>query len=101
MQVGCVLAPRLIPLNIVGECSGRNEGHLFPDTELGVRCTPTHWFPEDRSWLVTSSYDLTFSLIGGSEHLVQQLLGHPVLECVRVAPTTRVDRKADLESTSH
>ena len=78
-----------------------DEVELFPDDGLGVRCMPTHWFPEDLSWLVCSDYDLTFSLVGGSEHLVQQLLDHPTLECVRVAPNTRVDWKADLESTTH
>ena len=78
-----------------------DEVERFPNYGLGVRCTPTHWFPEDLSWLVCSDYDLTFSLVGGSEHLVQQLLDHPTLECVRVAPNTRVDWKADLESTTH
>lgn len=78
-----------------------DEADLFPDKRLGVRCTPTHWFPEDRSWLVCSDYDLTFSLVGGSEVLIQQLLNHPVLECVPVSPETRVDRNADLESTVH
>lgn len=78
-----------------------DEADLFPDEGLGVRCTPTHWFPEDRSWLVCSDYDLTFSLVGGSEHMVQQLLDHPALECVRVTSDTRVDWKADLESTTH
>ena len=77
------------------------EADLFPDKRLGIRCTPTHWFPEDRSWLVCSDYDLTFSLVGGSEHMIQQLLDHPALECVRVAPNTRVDWEADLESTTH
>ena len=78
-----------------------DEAELFPDEGLGVRCTPTHWFPEDRSWLVCSDYDLTFSLVGGSEHMVQQLLDHPILECVRVTPNTRVDAKADLGSSIH
>jgi hypothetical protein len=68
-----------------------DEADLFPDKRLGVRCTPTHWFPENRRWLVCSDYDLTFSLVGGSEHMIQQLLDHPALECVRVVPNTRVD----------
>ena len=75
------------------------EASLFPSDELGVRCTPTHWFPVDRSWLVCSDYDLTFSLIGGSEDLIRELLHHPVLECVRVSSTTRVDGKADLDGS--
>jgi len=74
---------------------------LFPDEALGVRCTPTHWFPEDRSWLVCSDYDLTFTLVGGSARLAQELLDHPVLECVSVQPETRVDWQVDLEKTAH
>lgn len=69
----------------------------FPNKELGVCFTPTHWFPEDRSWVVCSDYDLTFSLVGGTESLIQTLLGHGSLECVRVASTSRLDTKADLE----
>lgn len=75
-----------------------DEAGLFPSETLGARRTPTHWFPEDRSWLVCSDYDLTFSLVGGSECLIRELLSHPVLECVPVWPDTRVDWNADLES---
>lgn len=78
-----------------------DEAILLPGDEFGVRCTPSHWFPKDRSWLVRSGYDLTFSLFGGSETLIHQLLNHPVLECVRVFPSTRVGRNADLGSTVH
>lgn len=78
-----------------------DEVSLFPDEALGVRCTPTHWFPEDRSWLVCSDYDLTFTLVGGSASLAQELLDHPVLECVPVRPETRVDWQADLEEAAH
>ena len=68
----------------------------FPDDVPGTRCTPTHWFPEDRGWLVCSDYDLTFTLVSGPTTLVQALLDHPVLECVAVQPETRVDWDADL-----
>ena len=73
----------------------------FPDDVQGVRYTPTHWFPKDRSWLVCTDYDLTFTLVGGPERLVRDLLDHHALECVSVQPGTRVDSKADLESNIH
>ncbi len=78
-----------------------DEVSLFPNEALGARLTPTHWFPEDRSWLVCSDYDLTFTLVGGSLSLARELLDHPLLECVPVLPETRVDWQADLEESAH
>lgn len=78
-----------------------DEVSFFPDEDLGVRFTPTHWYPEDRSWIVCSDYDLTFSLVGGAESLIQRLLDHPILECVRVSLDTRVDWNADLKNVAH
>ena len=69
---------------------------LFPDKVDGVRFTPTNWFPADRTWLIHTDYDLTFTLIGGSQSLVDDLITDPFLECVAVQPETRVDYKADL-----
>lgn len=69
----------------------------FPDEVPEARCTPTHWFPDNRGWLVCSDYDLTFTLVGGPGALVHDLLEHPFLECVAVRPETRVDWKADLD----
>ena len=78
-----------------------NDARRFPDEVPSVRCTPTHWFPEDRSWLVCTDYDLTFTLVGGPENLIRELLDHPVLECVPVQPGTRVDWQADLANSIH
>jgi hypothetical protein len=76
-----------------------DDASLFPDEVPGVRLAPTHWFPKDRSWLVCTDYDLTFTLIGGSEKLIDGLLNCSNLECVPVIPETRVDRDADLVGT--
>lgn len=70
---------------------------LFPEKVPGVRFTPTHWFPEDRTWFVCTDYDLTFTLVGGSKGLVDELMRSHVLECVPVSPETRIDYKADLD----
>jgi hypothetical protein len=78
-----------------------DDASRFPDEIPSVRCTPTHWFPEGRSWLVCTDYDLTFTLVGGPEPLIHELLGHHALECVSVQPGTRVDWEADLESSIH
>lgn len=78
-----------------------DEVGLFSNGTHGVRRTPTYWFPEDRSWLVCTNYDLTFTLVGGSEPLIRDLLAHPLLESVPVRPATRVDSNADLENNAY
>jgi hypothetical protein len=57
--------------------------------------TPECWWPEDRSWCVFTDWDLTFTLIGGSQRLVASCLAHPTLECIEVSPDTRIDYRAD------
>ncbi len=78
-----------------------DDASRFPDEISNVRSTPTHWFPEDRSWLVCTDHDLTFTLVGGPDPLIRELLDHHALECVSVQPGTRVDWRADLESHLH
>lgn len=78
-----------------------DDASRFPDEVPSVRCTPTHWFPEDRSWLVCTDYDLTFTLVGGPESLICELLDHHVLECASIQPGTRVDWQADLANSIH
>jgi len=69
---------------------------LFPGKVDDVRLTPTNWFPKDRTWLVHTDYDLTFTLVGGPQSLIDDLIADPFLECLAVEPQTRVDYKADL-----
>lgn len=65
-----------------------------PDLE-DVSTTPTHWWPANREWFVTSEWDLTFTLIGGSIELVNSLIWNSEIDCVRVTPDTRIDYKSD------
>lgn len=70
--------------------------HVFDTPCLeDVSTTPTHWWPSDREWFVTSDWDLTFTLIGGSIDLVNSLVWNSEIDCVRVTPNTRVDYKSD------
>lgn len=61
----------------------------------GVYGTPTYWWPESRSWCVCTDWDLTFTLVGGSEELLNSVLSSAKLEALRVTPASRVDWKAD------
>ncbi len=57
---------------------------LFLDGKIEeVNRTPTYWIPKSRQWLVCSDYDLDFTLVGGSEELIEGLLNSQSLECVR------------------
>jgi hypothetical protein len=60
-----------------------------------VRLTPTYWFPPDRSWLVHSDYDSTYTLIGGREQLIESVLHTEGLEALRVTSETPLGSLGD------
>jgi hypothetical protein len=47
--------------------------------------SPTYWWPEDQTWCVYSDYGLPFTVVAGSEQLIDTFLGDRVLECVRLS----------------
>ena len=57
--------------------------------------SPTYWWPSDRSWCVCSDPDLTFTLVAGSERLIQEIAGHPEMEAFPIDLDARVDSRAD------
>jgi hypothetical protein len=67
------------------------ETYNFPET-YG---SPAQWWPKDRSWLVCTDWDLTFTLFGGSDDTINTLISNKELECLPVEPTTRIDYKSD------
>jgi len=60
-----------------------------------VHASPTHWWSENRDWLVCTDWDLKFTLVGGSSDLIARLLADDELECIGVTPKTRIDFRAD------
>ena len=64
-----------------------------------VWTSPEYWWPEDRSWVVCSDYDLTFTLVGGERRLVDVILADDLLETIEVRPDHRVDSGADSLNT--
>ena len=52
--------------------------------------TPALWYPTDRAWCISTDIDHTWSYIGGSEQLIDQLRNIDTLEIVTVS------RDADL-----
>jgi hypothetical protein len=51
---------------------------------------PTMWWPEDRAWFVHTSIEATSTYLGGSQAVVDQLVGEQVLESFEVQPHTPV-----------
>jgi hypothetical protein len=60
------------------------------------RFTFEYWWPSDRRWCVCTDYDLMFTLVGGSKHLISRLLASKVLETLEVTPQTRIDSFAPI-----
>lgn len=61
--------------------------------------TPNWWWPDDRAWIVVSELDAPSTYVGGSEALVQAILGEPHLEAVRSDPNHRFDWLGDRVNT--
>lgn len=53
--------------------------------------TPEHWWPEDRSWVVSHEYDLEELYIACQPGMADSLLGEPEIEVVEVQLDSRVD----------
>jgi hypothetical protein len=58
--------------------------------------TPEYWWPADHSWCVCSDYDLTFTIVAGSNELVSGVLNDATLEALLVTPQTRIDSHAPM-----
>ncbi|WP_404962277.1 hypothetical protein [Streptomyces sp. 147326] len=56
---------------------------------------PEFWWPQDRSWVVTTDYDLRSTYVGCSSEPAEQILDNDELEALPVTPQTRVDWYAD------
>ncbi len=57
--------------------------------------TPTYWWPEDKSWTVFTDPQYTFTIVGGTQALIESILAEPILEAVRVELKTRITPNSD------
>ena len=91
-EITCRLAD--MSVSEIGTCT-YHTGTLDDILQLlltsGYNSLPEYWWPADKKWCVVSDYDLTFTLIGGSNELCDALLETHALECIEVLPSTRVD----------
>ncbi|MFD5142489.1 hypothetical protein [Streptomyces sp. NPDC058401] len=59
---------------------------LFDNPDIWY--TPSNLWPEDRSWIVYTDYDLWATKVSGPERLIEALLRDPEIEAVRLPWTT-------------
>ncbi|MYV90533.1 hypothetical protein [Streptomyces sp. SID1034] len=59
---------------------------------------PEFWWPQDRSWVVTSDIDLVSTYVGCSAEATEDILNDPEIEALLVTPDTQVDFSADQAS---
>ncbi|RKQ18680.1 hypothetical protein D8M05_00785 [Oceanobacillus bengalensis] len=55
-------------------------------------CSPTYWWSEDRTWIVGMDYDVEFSLLGGSQKLVDALMKIKSVEIMEVENSTIIHK---------
>ena len=82
------------PLDAAGELGEWThwEGRSWFDPQ-----TPNLWWPDDRSWCVATEIDLDSTYVGGSVALVEEILGDPRFEALKVRAT---DRREDTINNS-
>jgi len=61
----------------------------------GPMTGPEWWWPEDRSWLVVTDYDLDSTIVGAGSEVADAILADPILEALAVTLDTRLDSSAD------
>ncbi|WP_404461089.1 hypothetical protein [Sutcliffiella horikoshii] len=65
--------------------------NMYNKGEIDGLASPTYWWPEDRSWCMSTDYDLDFTIFGGSKQMLDALMSNKKLECIEVDLDTRVD----------
>jgi hypothetical protein len=57
---------------------------------------PNLWWPNDRSWCVSSEIDFPYTYVGGSTELITEILAHPFLEALPATVDQGITADSDL-----
>lgn len=60
-----------------------------------VNGPPNYWFPKDKSCVVYTDVDLTFTLVGCSDLLAEKILENKELETAEISFNSRIDYRSD------
>jgi hypothetical protein len=61
----------------------------------GLDWSPTYIWPDDRSWIVATDYDLSFTVVACNSLLRAELFKQNELECIDMKPDARIDNGSD------
>jgi hypothetical protein len=56
---------------------------------------PNLWWPDDRSWCVASEIDFSYTYVGGSSKLIEEILAHPLVEASPATIDQRITADSD------
>jgi hypothetical protein len=70
-------------------------GAKVDPSEWRLREAPNLIWPADHSWLVASEVDFDSTLVGGSNELIEAIVGSPTLEAWQVEPADSLAADAD------
>lgn len=73
------------PLDAVGKL-GVWEAWDPGDSRHFEHITPNLWWPEDRAWCAANEVDASWTCIGGTRQLIQEILSAPELETLELDP---------------
>ncbi|MFC4516354.1 hypothetical protein [Streptomyces ehimensis] len=83
------------PIERCSSLAGLDSTHAAVRAEIGDVDGPEFWWPQDRSWVVTTDHDLLSTYIGCSTETARRILRADELEVLPVTQQTRVDFYAD------
>ena len=57
--------------------------------------SPSMWWPDDRSWFVSTEIDFTYTYVGGTRECIDAILAHPDIEALRAKIADRITWDGD------
>ena len=76
----------VVTAEYVGEGEPPEDPPLHPDAPEHSIQSPQQWWPDDHAWAVATEVDDEYTVVAGSESLIEAVLAHPGLETFRVGP---------------
>lgn len=82
--------------------SGGSDGQMRRMLQqMGMVHSPTIWWPQDRAWLVHSSFDYDSTVVGGAPSLIEAIVSDPGIEALQVDPDTSLYANGDTVNGSY
>jgi hypothetical protein len=70
------------------------------DAELSGYRSANMWWPDDRSWFVSTEVDLAYTYVGGTRECIKAVTGHPEIEALPAKLSDRITWDSDAMNPS-